>query len=390
MTRRFEMTRVETTLEGDGAANELAAELDARGLSRALVVSGRSVSATPGFAAFVDSLGGRAVGVFKGIQAHNPNGVLADLLALSREVRPDTFVSVGGGSCSDAAKFAALAASEGLAEPEELIAYAVQFEYPDREYVKPLSGLPGTIINVPTTLSAAEWDGFAGTVEPDTHVKHVLRYLELTPRIVVLDPVLCEPTPRELWASTGVRSIDHAIETSYALNAHPSTTALALGALDMLARNLPGSVEDATDHEAALECLIAGGMSILGVHNVSLGLSHAIGHQLGGYGVPHGVTSCIMLPHVMRFLAPATERQQEAIRRILSEASGEAPDGGSPADHVERLYARLGVPRNLADFGLTDEDLDAVAAATMEDVVARESPVPIDREGIGRLLNEAL
>ena len=389
-TRRFEMTRVETTLEGDDAALELAAELDARGLSRALVISGRSVSATPGFEAFVDSLGIRAVGVFKGIQAHNPNSVLADLLALSREAQPDVFVSIGGGSCSDAAKFAALAASEGLTEPEQLIAYAVQFEYPDREYVKPLSARPGAIVNIPTTLSAAEWDGFAGTVEPDTHIKHVLRYLELTPKIVVLDPVLCEPTPRELWASTGVRSIDHAIETSYALNAHPSTTALALGALEMLARNLPRSVEDPTDHGAALECLIAGGMSILGVHNVSLGLSHAIGHQLGGYGVPHGVTSCIMLPHVMRFLAPATEREQDAIRRILSEASGEAPESGSPADHVERLYGRLGVPRNLAEFGLTDEDLGAVAAATMEDIVARESPVPVDQAGVGRLLQEAL
>jgi alcohol dehydrogenase class IV len=368
MTRRFEMTRVETVLEGDGAASNLGEELDARGLSRALVVSGRSVSATAGFGSFLEALGDRTVGVFKGIQAHNPNSVLADLLALSREVEPDVFISVGGGSCSDAAKFAALAASEGLTAPEELIPYAVQFEYPDREYVKPLGAAPGVIVNIPTTLSAAEWDGFAGTVEPDTHVKHVLRYLELTPSIVVLDPVLCEPTPRQLWATTGVRSIDHAIETSYALNAHPSTTALALGALEMLARNLPRSVADPTDHDSALECLIAGGMSILGVHNVSLGLSHAIGHQLGGYGVPHGVTSCIMLPHVMRFLAPATEREQEAIRRILSQASGEAPESGSPADHVERLYARLGVPRNLADFGLTDEDLDAVAAATMEDI----------------------
>src|ERR1700742_1544007 len=168
MTRRFEMTRVETVLEGSGAANELGEELDARGLSRALVVSGRSVSATAGFDAFLDAIGARAVGVFKGIQAHNPNSVLADLLALAREVEPDVFISVGGGSCSDAAKFAALAASEGLTAPEELIAYAVQFEYPDREYVKPLGAPPGPIVNIPTTLSAAEWDGFAGTVEPDT------------------------------------------------------------------------------------------------------------------------------------------------------------------------------------------------------------------------------
>ncbi len=66
-------------------------------------------------------------------------------------------------------------------------------------------------------------------------------------------------------------------------------------------------------------------MSIIGVHNVSLGLSHAIGHQLGALGIPHGVTSCIMLPHVMRFLEPVTQEAQARMATTLVEAGVATP-----------------------------------------------------------------
>src|SRR5258708_4717612 len=38
--------------------------------------------------------------------------------------------------------------------------------------------------------------------------------------------------------------------------------------------------------------------------NTRGGISHALGHQIGPmWNVPHGITSCITLPHVMRFMA---------------------------------------------------------------------------------------
>jgi alcohol dehydrogenase class IV len=209
----------------------------------------------------------------------------------------------------------------------------------------------------------------------------------MTPEVVFLDPELAASTPRDLWAQTGVRALDHAVETAYANNAHPYTTSLAAGALELLAANLPRSVADPTDHEAALNCQIAGWMSIIGVHNVSLGLSHAIGHQLGALGIPHGVTSCIMLPHVMRFLEPVTSEQQAAMAAVLARAQG-SEEVGSAADHVEVLFDELGVPRRVSDFGIPREKMDVVATATLGDMVVREAPREVDEKVVYELLEK--
>ncbi len=383
----FEMPRVKRVLQGVGSRHRLAEEIKSAGGTRAMLVTGHSLGSTTIFRELVAELGALAVGVFTQVKAHNPVEIVAALIHQARELKADIFVGVGGGSPIDAAKLASLGIVEGVTNPKELAAYAVQFEYPDKEYVKPLRGSPAPVVAIPTTLSAAEWDGFAGSVDSERGVKDVARYLELTPAIVFLDPELCALTPRELWATTGVRAVDHAVETIYARNAHPVTTYLSLGALELLARHLPSSVGDALDFHAAMQCQIAEWMSIVGVHNVSLGLSHAIGHQLGALGVPHGVTSCIMLPHVMRFLAPATREEQERIAAALRKGLG--VQEGSAADLIERLFNQLGVPRRISQFNVSRDKMSLIADATMADVVARESPVPIIREIIVGLLETA-
>jgi alcohol dehydrogenase len=208
--------------------------------------------------------------------------------------------------------------------------------------------------------------------------------MELTPAVVFLDPEVAATTPRPLWATTGMRAVDHAIETSYARNAMPVTTTLALGALTALHDNLAGSVANPDDLAAALECQWAAMMSITGVHNVSLGLSHAIGHQLGGFGVPHGVTSCITLPHVMRFLLPATQANQARIAQAMGR---EKPE--QAADAVEDLIASLHVPHRIRDVGVDRASFPAIANATLGDIVARESPVTVTHDSVMELLEAA-
>ncbi len=384
--RTFEMPRTERVIQGPGAVGQLAAELDQRGLSRALIVTGNSVSSTDAFAALVEDLGDRVVAMFTGVKAHNPTAILMDLIELVRASDADVLIGIGGGSPIDAAKLAALGVAEDVSSAEELADLAVQFEYPDIVRIKPLTGTPGPTIAVPTTLSAAEWDGFAGSVDHERDLKLITAYLAITPITVILDPEFASHTPRDLWAQTGVRALDHAVETAYAKNAHPYTTCLANGALGILAENLPRSVADPQDYEAALQCQIAAWMSITGVHNVSLGLSHAIGHQLGAVGIPHGVTSCIMLPHVMRFLEPVTQEQQASMAVVLAEAQGDTEDGASAADLMERLFDQLGVPRRVSDYGVPRDKMAGVASAALGDIVVRESPRKVDERAINDLL----
>ena len=53
-------------------------------------------------------------------------------------------------------------------------------------------------------------------------------------------------------------------------------------------------------------------------NGVTKGASHGIGHVLGGTaGVPHGYTSCVMLPHVLRFNEPVNAARQAWVSEAL-------------------------------------------------------------------------
>ncbi len=72
------------------------------------------------------------------------------------------------------------------------------------------------------------------------------------------------------------------------------------------------------------------------------GLSHTMGKQIGArHGIPHGVTSCLLLPHVMRYLG----------------ARAPLP---SP-DEVYDLIGSLGLPQHIAAYGIGEPELKRAA-----------------------------
>ena len=382
--RVFEMPRIERVIEGVGALGQIPAELERRGLKRALLLTGKTLGASSQFTELVNSLGDRAAGVHNNVEAHNPVKRLAELVQLAESVSADVVIGIGGGSAIDAAKLTSLGVGERIHQPGDFLRYSISHGLPE------LNGTPLPVIAVPTTLSAAEWNGVAAFVDDSTGTKELTRYLALTPATVILDPGLCALTPRRLWTTTGARAIDHAVEIAYATNAHPYTTALCTAALRVLAADLPVTSTNGEDHAATLRCQQAAWMSLIGVHNVPVGLSHAIGHQLGAAGVPHGVTSCITLPHVMRFYAEATAPQQSVMAQVLAEARGAMVPLSAP-DEMEHLFDRLGVPRRIREFGLSPAALENVVRATMgeAEAVIRQAPRSVTAEDVRELLQRA-
>ena len=161
-------------------------------------------------------------------------------------------------------------------------------------------------IAIPTTLSAGEFTAVAGITDERTRVKRAVSDPRLVPRTVYTDPTVTLETPPWLWAASGVRALDHAVETIYASRHHPLSDAAAARGLSMLVKHLPASLSTtgAEQLEHRLQCQLGAWLSVFGVTNAGLGLSHALGHQIGPrWDVPHGVTSCITLPHAMRYMA---------------------------------------------------------------------------------------
>ena len=148
-----------------------------------------------------------------------------------------------------------------------------------------------------TTLSAAELSGLAGVTTETEHEKVGLRGQALIPTAVFFDAELSLETPLELWLSTGIRAVDHAVETLLAPGSHPFADTLALDALRRLRTSLRATRADPRDLAARTESQLGAWFSFTMPGPAASGLSHTLGKRIGSrHGIPHGVSSCLLLP----------------------------------------------------------------------------------------------
>ena len=355
----------QTVVYGKAIAEALPAELDKLGARRVVLVTTNSLSAPGALGATVQAaLGARCLEVVTGIGAHSPRGDVLRIMAALRRHEADAVVGFGGGSVCDAVKVATQGLTNNIHKAEQFDALRVPSTAPGPE-------LP--YIMIPTTLSAGEFTHFAGVTDERGPRKELYLHPDLAPVVVILDPALTLATPPRLWFSTGIRAVDHAVESWCSINVTPPVEATSLHALRLLAAGLRGSLARPDDLDMRLQCQIGSWLSIQGVSTmVDLGASHGIGHVLGGTaGMPHGETSCVMLPHVLRFNLEQTRERQ----RLLAEAMG-AP-GTPAADIVQKLVADLGLPGRLRDANVPRELLPKIAEEAMHDLWVKTNPRPI-------------
>ena len=228
----------------------------------------------------------------------------------------DSIVSFGGGSAIDAAKIISLK----------------------------LGGLPHTA--VPTTLSVAELAAGAGFTN-EAGDKAGMRDPRLLVETVIYDAELTLLTPMELWLSTGIRALDHAVEGFLADGEHPFNDVMALEAIRRLFESLPRAMAAPGDVNVRTENQLAAWFSFTLPGASAAGLSHVMGKQIGArHGIPHGVTSCLLLPHVMRYLA---KRMPERMAALPS------------PDAVQKLIGALGLPQHIAAYGIGEPELRSAA-----------------------------
>jgi maleylacetate reductase len=316
------------------------------------------------------ALGNKLAGICAKIGAHTPRIDVVAAANAARASRADALVTIGGGSVTDAAKMVGLCLGNGVTEPAQLDAYRVRI-HPDGRTERPSVKPPAIrAIAIPTTLSAGEFTHSAGCTDTTRQVKESYSHPLMMPRSVILDPAITVHTPEWLFLSTGIRAVDHAVEDICSVNSQPLSDGCSSHALRLLGRGLRAVKAAPADLEARLNCQLGAWMSIMGSQNgVTKGASHGIGHVLGGTaGVPHGYTSCIMLPPVLRFNEGVTAERQTWV----SEALGRA--GAKAADAVAELVAGLGLPGRLRDVGIGREVLDRIAEESMHDRWVHTNP----------------
>jgi 3-oxoacid CoA-transferase len=323
---------------GEGSVQELPAEVERSGGTIVAVVTTRSVASNPSVMDRICALlpGDQPVGTVT-VGQHVPAAEIEQAAAEVAAHGADVVVSVGGGSPIDAAKIIARSVADRSDETAPSLPH----------------------VAVPTTLSTAELASGAGFT--DAAGKKVgRRDARMLPDAVIYDGELALETPLPLWLSTGIRALDHAVEGFLAPEEHPLSDVLALEAVRRLFAGLADARAHPEDAAIRTDNQLAAWFSYTLPGPTAAGLSHTLGKQVGArHGIPHGVTSCLLLPHVMRYLAQG----QPARLAALSEATG---SGGGPlaaADDVQRLVGSLELPQRLGAYGLGEPELRAAADA---------------------------
>jgi alcohol dehydrogenase class IV len=284
-------------------------------------------------------------------------------------------LTIGGGTPIDTVKMALLCLAEGLEEPDELDRFAISVREDGSRHSPEVRSPPLRQIVAPTTLSGAEFSDLAGCIDLQSQRKHLFTGADLGAASVILDPSITLHTPKDLWLSTGVRAIDHAIEALCSTVPEPVADAGALQALRLLSQSLPQNARAESELDARLDSQIGVWLACAGLNRVPYGASHGIGHQLGAVaGVPHGFTSCVMLPHVLAYNEPSTESTQ----RLIAEALGKPEQSASAA--VADLIKSLGMPTRLRDVGVERKHFSAIASGSLLNPWVRANPRRIDSE----------
>ncbi len=361
---------MEEVVFGRPASEVIVAQMDRLGASRAfLMVSGTLNRETDVIAKIKGALGPRCAATFDAMPPHTPRSAVIAAANQARAAEADLIVTVGGGSITDGAKAVQLCLANDVSTVEGI----------DR--IKAVGGVSPPLkapmvrqISVPTTIAGGEFTSIAGVTNETTRVKEMLRHPLAVPRVTILDPAIGIHTPEWLWLSTGIRAVDHCVEGICSREAHPYADAQALKGLSLLAQALPRVKADAGDLDARMDCQIGTWLSTGPLAaGVPMGASHGIGYVLGAeFGVPHGYTSCVMLPFVMRWNRSANAERQA----MVSAAMGHP--GEDAGDVLDNFIRGLGMPRSLREVKVGADSFDRIAQQAMHTPWVPRNPRKIE------------
>jgi alcohol dehydrogenase class IV len=276
-------------------------------------------------------------------------------------------IGFGGGSSIDVAKLVALIARSGENLSE---IYGVGAAKGPR--------LP--LLAVPTTAGTGSEVTPISIVTTGAHEKKGVVSPLIVPDIALLDPDLTLNLPPHVTAATGIDAMVHAIEayTSTSANNNPVSKALAKEALHLLGRHIERAVHQGADNDARAAMLLGSMLAGQAFANSPVAAVHALAYPIGGhFGVPHGLSNALVLPHVLRFNASACEEEYTELATYAFPALEGRASAAAFVEALAGLCTKVGLQPRLRDVGIPQDALSMLAEDAMKQTRLVNNPRPL-------------
>lgn len=349
---------------GEDSLAQLPRELDRLGCRRAVVFCGRTLAGhAKGLPLVSAALGERYAGAFDGVRTHSPlPQVIAGADALHR-FNADAVVALGGGSAVVTARASAIV----LAEGQDVHRLCTQYT-PGKPPASPRLSQPKLPqLVVPTTPTTACAKAGSAVLDPVQGRRLALFDPKTRAAAIFIHPAIALTAPPRLAMGAGLQAFASAVQGIESRVRDPLADALLAHALRLLGQHLPRLMSSPDDADTRVQLMMGALLSGQGTDYAPSGLASAIAHCIGArFELENGVTSGLVLPHAMRFNAPATAQRLPLVADALQAHEAIAA--------VENLLALLEIPRRLRDIGVPKDALPRLAEDVTADWFLHQNP----------------
>jgi acetaldehyde dehydrogenase/alcohol dehydrogenase len=288
--------------------------------------------------------------------------------------KADQIIALGGGSVIDAAKIMKLKYESPEADLVELASPFLDLRKRVVQYPTEKVNRARLIAIATTSGTGSEVTPFAVLTDKERGRKVTLADYSLSPDVAIVDPQFVLSMPKGLTADTGIDCLTHALESAVSSYASPYTDCNAMQAIRLVFKYLPIAYENPQDEEARCTMHNAACIAAMAFSNASVGVNHALAHAFGArFGVAHGRANALMLPHVIAYNAavpakfmPSPFQQGYVAHKKYATIADLLGLGGSTIEEkvknlitaVEHLLDQLGVPRSIAELGISKEEFE--------------------------------
>ena len=354
---------------GEGVLADLPEVLAAEGCSRPFVVVDEFVHSLPAVASALDWPG--AVTIHPKSAGEPTVDDVEDAAARLAESGADSIVAIGGGSVLDTAKAARLVAGQG-GPYLRFAAGGVTYEPPK---------IP--LVAIPTTAgTGSEVSGGAVITNEATNTKAGIANPLLRAQHALVDPELTYGLPPGPTAHSGIDALAQALAAVVVTVRTPIGNGVGLEATRLAAQALPVVVKDGSNREARIQMACASLMGGLAMNISDCGSEHSIAQAIGGqFHIPHGLTIGLVLAETMDHDRRAVPELFERVADALGEPDDGSGDGSRAVRGVRRILKEIDFP-TLRSVGVTEEHLEGLAEAALQDYFITVSPAPWTRADV--------